>query len=65
MATGELDVKTAHLPGLDAFAMKIGAGFLDNPKLGLRARLRPKALTLGRPGEFAYIWARDAEKAAT
>ncbi len=65
MATGGLDVKTAHLPGLDSFAMKIGAGFPDNPKLGLRARLRPKALTLGRPVEFAYIWARDAEKAAT
>lgn len=32
---GEVDVKTAYVPGLDGFAMKISPGFFDNPKLGL------------------------------
>jgi len=32
---GEVDVKTAYLPGLDNFAIKISPGFFDNPKLGL------------------------------
>jgi ornithine cyclodeaminase len=34
-ARGEVDVKTAYLPGLDSFAIKISPGFFDNPKLGL------------------------------
>lgn len=32
---GEVDVKTAYVPGLDSFAMKISPGFFDNPKLGI------------------------------
>lgn len=32
---GEVDVKTAYVPGLPAFAIKISPGFFDNPKLGL------------------------------
>lgn len=32
---GEVDVKTAYLPGLDSFAIKISPGFFDNPRLGL------------------------------
>ena len=32
---GEVDVKTAYVPGVDAFAIKISPGFFDNPKLGL------------------------------
>jgi ornithine cyclodeaminase len=32
---GEVDVKTAYLPGLPCFAIKISPGFFDNPKLGL------------------------------
>nr|WP_321445546.1 cyclodeaminase [uncultured Cohaesibacter sp.] len=32
---GEVDVKTAFVPGLDSFAVKISPGFFDNPKLGL------------------------------
>ena len=32
---GEVDVKTAYLHGLDSFAIKIAAGFLDNHLLGL------------------------------
>lgn len=32
---GEVDVKTAHIPGLDHFAIKISPGFFGNPDLGL------------------------------
>ncbi len=32
---GEVDVKTAYVPGLDSFAIKVSSGFFDNPKLGL------------------------------
>jgi len=34
-ADGEVDVKTAYVPGIDSFAIKISPGFFDNPKLGL------------------------------
>ena len=34
-AHGEVDVKTAYIPGFDAFAIKVSPGFFDNPKLGL------------------------------
>jgi ornithine cyclodeaminase len=32
---GEVDVKTAYVPGFDGFAIKISPGFFDNPKIGL------------------------------
>ncbi|MDH3742812.1 MAG: ectoine utilization protein EutC [Hyphomicrobiales bacterium] len=32
---GEVDVKTAYVPGTDSFAIKISPGFFDNPKIGL------------------------------
>ena len=32
---GEVDVKTAYVPGLESFAIKISPGFFDNVKLGL------------------------------
>lgn len=32
---GEVDVKTAYLPALSSFAIKVSPGFFDNPKLGL------------------------------
>lgn len=32
---GEVDVKTAYVPGIDGFAIKISPGFFDNPKIGL------------------------------
>lgn len=34
-ANGEMDVKTAYVPGLDSFALKVSTGFFDNHKLGL------------------------------
>lgn len=32
---GEVDVKTAYVPGLASFAIKVSPGFFDNPSLGL------------------------------
>ena len=32
---GEIDVKTAYIPGLESLAIKISPGFFDNPSLGL------------------------------
>jgi ornithine cyclodeaminase len=32
---GEIDVKTAYVPGIESFAVKMSPGFFDNPKLGL------------------------------
>ena len=32
---GEMDVKTAYVPGIPSFALKVSPGFFDNPKLGL------------------------------
>ena len=34
-ANGEVDVKTAYIPGFDGFAIKVSPGFFDNPSLGL------------------------------
>lgn len=34
-ANGEVDVKTAYIPGLDGFAIKVSPGFFDNPRIGL------------------------------
>lgn len=32
---GEVDVKTAYVPGIDSFAIKMSPGYFDNPKIGL------------------------------
>jgi ornithine cyclodeaminase len=34
-ANGEVDVKTAYIPDLPSFAIKVSPGFFDNPKIGL------------------------------
>lgn len=34
-AHGEVDVKTAYIPGFDGFAIKVSPGFFNNPSLGL------------------------------
>ena len=34
-AHGEVDVKTAFMPGRPGFAIKVSPGFFDNPRLGL------------------------------
>ncbi len=32
---GEVDVKTAYVPGIESFAIKVSPGFFDNPSIGL------------------------------
>lgn len=32
---GEVDVKTAYIPGLNSFAIKVSPGFFNNPSVGL------------------------------
>ncbi len=32
---GEIDIKSAYLPGIDGIAVKVSAGFFDNPSRGL------------------------------
>ncbi|MFW6024003.1 MAG: ectoine utilization protein EutC [Dichotomicrobium sp.] len=32
---GEVDVKTAYVPGIESFAIKVSPGFFDNPRIGL------------------------------
>lgn len=32
---GEVDMKSAYVPGIDSFAIKMSTGFFDNPKIGL------------------------------
>jgi len=34
-ANGEVDVKTAYVPGVESFTIKVSPGFFDNPKIGL------------------------------
>ncbi len=34
-ANGEVDVKTAYIPGFKGFAIKVSPGFFDNPSIGL------------------------------
>ncbi|QHQ34409.1 cyclodeaminase [Algicella marina] len=34
-ANGEVDIKTAYLPGFSGFAVKVSPGFFDNPARGL------------------------------
>jgi len=47
---GEVDVKTAYVPGLDSFAIKISPGFFDNPKLGLPSTNGMMVLLSSRTG---------------
>ena len=47
---GEVDVKTAYIPGLDSFAIKVSPGFFDNPRHGLHVHggRRWKIIPAGR-----------------
>ncbi|MDK1491322.1 ectoine utilization protein EutC [Sinorhizobium sp. 7-81] len=47
---GEVDVKTAYVPGLDGFAIKISPGFFDNPKVGLPSTNGMMVLLSSRTG---------------
>ena len=47
---GEVDVKTAFVPGIDSFAIKISPGFFDNPKIGLPSTSGLMVLLSARTG---------------
>ena len=47
---GEIDVKTAYVPGVEGFAVKISPGFFDNYKLGLPSTNGMMVLLSSRTG---------------
>lgn len=49
-ANGEVDVKTAYVPGLSRFAIKISPGFFDNPSIGLPSTNGMMAVLSARTG---------------
>ncbi len=52
---GEVDVKTAYVPGLDSFAIKIASGFFDNPALGLPSNGGLMVLFSARTGQVEAV----------
>lgn len=52
---GEVDVKTAYVPGLDGFAVKISSGFFDNPRLGLPSGNGMMLLLSARTGQVEAL----------
>jgi ornithine cyclodeaminase len=52
---GEVDVKTAFVPGIEGFAIKISPGFFDNPKLGLPSTSGLMILLSSRTGQVAAL----------
>ncbi|APO78030.1 ectoine utilization protein EutC (plasmid) [Rhizobium etli 8C-3] len=47
---GEVDVKTAYVPGIESFAIKISPGFFDNPKIGIASTNGMMVLLSSRTG---------------
>lgn len=54
-ANGEMDVKTAYVPGLDSFALKVSTGFFDNHKLGLPSLSGMMTLISARTGQVEAV----------
>jgi ectoine utilization protein EutC len=52
---GEVDVKTAYVPGVAGFAIKVSPGFFDNPKLGLPSTSGLMILLSSRTGQVAAV----------
>jgi ornithine cyclodeaminase len=52
---GEIDVKTAYLPGAEHLAVKISPGFFDNPKLGLASVNGLMVVLCARTGLVAAV----------
>ncbi|MEM8789248.1 MAG: cyclodeaminase [Pseudomonadota bacterium] len=55
-ANGEVDVKTAFLPGAEGFAVKISPGFFDNPSLGLPSLNGLMVLLSARTGRVKAVF---------
>ncbi|MEX0923459.1 MAG: cyclodeaminase [Rhodovibrionaceae bacterium] len=54
-ANGEMDVKTAYVPGLESFALKVSTGFFDNPKLGLPSLSGMMTLLSAKTGQVEAV----------
>ena len=52
---GEVDVKTAYVPGIDSFAIKMSPGFFDNPSLGLPSTSGLMVLFSARTGQVEAV----------
>jgi len=52
---GEVDVKTAYVPGIDSFALKVSPGFFDNPKIGLPSTSGLMILFSARTGQVEAL----------
>ncbi len=52
---GEVDVKTAYVPGLDGFAIKVSPGFFNNPKIGLPSTSGLMILLSSRTGRVEAL----------
>lgn len=66
---GEVDVKTAYIPGLDHFAIKISPGFFGNPALGLPSTNGMMVVLSARTGLVEALlldngWLTDVRTAA-
>lgn len=47
---GKVDVKTAYVPGIASFAIKMSPGFFDNPRVGLPNTLGLTAIFSAQTG---------------
>mgnify|MGYP003120507680 CR=1 FL=1 len=54
-ANGEVDVKTAYVPGLPSFAIKVSPGFFDNPAIGLPSTSGLMMLFCARTGQVQAL----------
>lgn len=66
---GEVDVKTAFVPGIEGFAVKISPGFFDNPALGLPSTSGMMVVLDARTGRVRAVlldngWLTDVRTAA-
>jgi len=52
---GEVDVKTAYVPGIDSFAIKMSPGFFDNPRIGLPSTSGLMILFSARTGQVEAL----------
>jgi ornithine cyclodeaminase len=52
---GEVDVKTAYVPGVASFALKVSPGFFDNPKIGLPSTSGLMILFSARTGQVEAL----------
>lgn len=52
---GEVDVKTAYVPGIESFAIKMSPGYFDNPSIGLPSTSGLMVLFAARTGMVEAI----------